>query len=255
MSTPFSVELRNVTKRYDLARGRALGLNRLQDKIMSMYSRVLAQTHRAELVECTALDGVSLQVAPGERVAVIGRNGSGKSTLLRLVAGLTLPTEGEVSVRGRVTSILSLSAGISENLTGRENIFLQGALLGISRADIERQFDEIVAFSELGKFIDAEVGCYSSGMIARLGFAVAVHVSPDILLLDEVLAVGDKDFQEKSLARMREVAHRGCSLLLVTHNPEQARAFCSQAILLEQGKIIGQGPIDDVIRQYSAKTR
>lgn len=202
-----------------------------------------------------ALRRVSLRVRPGERLGVIGRNGAGKSTLLQVIARIATPTEGSARVRGRVAPLLQLGAGFDLELSGRENIALNGALLGIRKADLARLFSSIVEFSELDAFIDAPLRTYSSGMAARLGFAMATAVRPDILLLDEVLAVGDEAFQEKCLERIRDYTSTGTTMVLVTHDAALIRQECDRAVWLDGGRMLADGPPDEVLNAYRAWIR
>ena len=197
-----------------------------------------------------ALRDVNFEVQAGEVVAVIGRNGAGKSTLLKILARITTPTLGLAEIHGRVGSLLEVGTGFHPELTGRENIFLNGAILGMRRVEIDRKFDEIVAFSEVEKFIDTPVKRYSSGMYLRLAFAVAAHLEPEILLVDEVLAVGDAEFQKKCLGKMGDVAREGRTVLFVSHNMPAVQALCSRTILLRQGTVAVDGPTGDVLREY-----
>ena len=197
-----------------------------------------------------ALRDVSFTVQPGESVAFIGMNGSGKSTVLKLISRVIAPTKGAVAVEGRVTALLELGAGFHSDLTGRENIALNGSILGLSRASIRQQFDEIVAFSELERFIDVPVRSYSSGMHMRLGFAVATAFQPDILLIDEVLAVGDQAFQDRCLHRIAEIQHRGATIVLVSHDLDSVRRLCPRALWLHQGQLQGSGPTAQITSRY-----
>ncbi len=198
-----------------------------------------------------ALKDVSFEVSQGEVVGIIGRNGAGKSTLLKILSRITEPSEGFAEVRGRVGSLLEVGTGFHPELTGRENIYLNGAILGMHRYEIERKFDEMVAFAEVEKFIDTPVKHYSSGMYLRLAFAVAAHLEPEILLVDEVLAVGDIKFQEKCLGKMNEVATEGRTVLFVSHNMAAARQLCQTGIVLEHGRVAHQGTIDSAIAYYT----
>src|SRR5204862_2694696 len=192
----------------------------------------------ANLEEVWALRDVSFEVKRGEVVGIIGRNGAGKSTLLKILSRITEPTEGKVTLRGRVASLLEVGTGFHPELTGRENIYLNGAILGMSRGEIRAKFDEIVAFAETEKFLDTPVKRYSSGMYVRLAFAVAAHLEPEILVIDEVLAVGDAEFQKKCLGKMREVARGlGRTVLFVSHNMGAVRSLCETGLLLSEGKI------------------
>ena len=197
-----------------------------------------------------AVRHVSLEIEPGEAIALVGHNGSGKSTLLKTIAGVLMPDEGEVFVQGRISPMIELGAGFDPELSGRDNIFLNGALLGFSRKQMEGKFDRIVAFSELGDFIDMPIKNYSSGMYARLGFAIAQDVEPDILIVDEVLAVGDERFQEKCKARIRDFRAAGITFCFVSHNYEAARELCPRAAVLHHGRLAFDGPIVQAWERY-----
>lgn len=196
-----------------------------------------------------ALKDISFKIDKGDRVAVIGRNGAGKSTLLKVLSRITPPTEGRVVLNGKVSSLLEVGTGFHPELTGRENIFLNGALMGMSRSEIKRKFDEIVDFADIEKFLDTPVKRYSSGMYVRLAFAVSAHLEPDILFIDEVLAVGDSRFQKKCIGKMEEVAKEGRTILFVTHNMGTV-GFCNKGILLERGQIVPTENLQDCIHQY-----
>lgn len=200
--------------------------------------------------EFWALRDVSFDIRPGEVVGVIGRNGAGKSTLLKILSRITNPTRGEVELNGRVGSLLEVGTGFHPELTGRENIFMNGAILGMSRREISRNFDAIVDFSEIERFLDTPVKRYSSGMYVRLAFAVAAHLQPEILIVDEVLAVGDAAFQQKCLGRMRDISQSGRTILFVSHNMAAVENLCGRAILLVNGEVAHDGPSSDTIRQY-----
>ena len=197
-----------------------------------------------------AVRHVSLEIEPGEAIALVGHNGSGKSTLLKTIAGVLMPDEGEVLVQGRISPMIELGAGFDPELSGRDNIFLNGALLGFSRKQMEGKFDRIVAFSELGDFIDMPIKNYSSGMYARLGFAIAQDVEPDILIVDEVLAVGDERFQEKCKARIRDFRSAGITFCFVSHNYEAARELCPRAAVLHHGRLAFDWPIGQAWERY-----
>jgi lipopolysaccharide transport system ATP-binding protein len=197
-----------------------------------------------------ALRGIDLSIARGEVVGLIGPNGSGKSTLLKLVGGITLPTAGDVRAAGRVGTLIEIGAGFHPEMTGRENVFLNGSILGMSRRELNRHFDEIVGFAELERFIDLPVKKYSSGMYVRLGFAVATLVPPDVLLVDEILSVGDLAFQRKSIARMRELKRGDTTIVFVSHNMDAVRNFCTRGVFLLDGQIAFDGATDQAIEQY-----
>src|SRR5437773_4411643 len=197
-----------------------------------------------------ALKNVSFAVAGGSTFGVIGRNGSGKSTALKLVAGITKPTSGVVRVRGRISALIELGAGFHPEISGRENVFINGIMLGLTKQEIQSRFDEIVDFAELREFIDAPVKTYSSGMYMRLGFAVAIHVDPDVLLVDEVLAVGDEAFTHKCLDKFAEFRRRGKTILLVTHSPAVVERFCDEALWLDGGRAMTHGDPKRVVGAY-----
>ena len=202
--------------------------------------------------EFWALHDVDLEIGAGQTVGLIGPNGSGKSTLLKVLSGILAPTTGTVTVRGRIASLLELGAGFNGELTGRENVYLNAAILGLTRRETERYFDDIVAFAELEPFIDNQVKHYSSGQYVRLGFAVAVHVSPDILLVDEVLAVGDESFQRKCLDKIGEFQQRGCTILFVTHALDLIPRICSRGVVLDHGRVLHDGdPVEAAERLRS----
>jgi lipopolysaccharide transport system ATP-binding protein len=197
-----------------------------------------------------ALKDVSFEVERGEVLGIIGRNGAGKSTLLKVLSRITEPTEGQAIINGRVGSLLEVGTGFHPELTGRENIYLNGAILGMTRAEIDRKFDEIVDFSGVERFIDTPVKRYSSGMYVRLAFAVAAHLDPEILLIDEVLSVGDAAFQKKCLGKMEDVSHQGRTVLFVSHNMAAVRSLCGRGILLNNGRVSGSGSASDVVTSY-----
>jgi lipopolysaccharide transport system ATP-binding protein len=203
-----------------------------------------------EIEEFWALKDLSFEIGRGEVVGVIGRNGAGKSTLLKVLSRITEPTEGRVTIKGRVASLLEVGTGFHPELTGRENIYLNGAILGMTRAEIKKKFDEIVAFAEVEKFLDTPVKRYSSGMYVRLAFAVAAHLEPEILVVDEVLAVGDAEFQKKCLGKMGEVAQAGRTVLFVSHNMSSVATICEKGMLLRTGNLVIDGPISAVLSRY-----
>ena len=246
-------------KRYRIGR-REAPYKTLRESLMSMALaparslRALAsgKSIRRETEAIWALKSVDLEVRRGEVLGVIGRNGAGKTTLLKIFARITEPTEGRVILRGRVGSLLEVGTGFHPELTGRENIYLNGAILGMRKAEIDRRFDEIVDFAEIERFLDTPVKRYSSGMYVRLAFAVAAHMDPEILLVDEVLAVGDAEFQKKCLGKMGDVARDGRTVLLVSHNMSAVRSLCPRSILIRAGQVAVADSTDDVIRSYLA---
>lgn len=200
-----------------------------------------------------ALQDVSFDLLRGQVLGIIGRNGAGKSTLLKLLSRVTTPTRGEIKIRGRVASLLEVGTGFNPELTGRENVFLNGAILGMRKSEIERQFDEIVAFSGVERYIDTPVKRYSSGMYVRLAFAVAAHLEPEILIVDEVLAVGDAEFQRKCLGKMKDVSGQGRTILFVSHNMAAVKNLCTRAILMENGRIVSSGDVEQLANEYIQK--
>jgi ABC-2 type transport system ATP-binding protein len=234
-----AVDVVEVTKRFRL----------YTEKYQSLKERVL-HAGRNPYQDFFALRDVSFEIPEGQTVGILGRNGSGKSTLLKCVSGILQPTEGKVVVRGSLAALLELGAGFQPELSGRENIYLNASLLGLSTKDVDKRFDEIVAFAELEQFIDNQVKYYSSGMYVRLGFAVAVNVDPDILVVDEVLAVGDEAFSRKCMARIKEFQDDGRTILFVTHSSDLVRQICDFAVVLSSGDMIGAGPAADAVRIY-----
>lgn len=222
------------------------------DRILSLKEFITtALRGKLKYDEFTALSGVSFDVKEGETLGLIGRNGAGKSTLLKVISGILKPTEGSVSVQGNIVPMLELGSGFDMDLTGRENIYLNGAILGYSEGFLKEKYDEIVEFSELGQFIETPIRNYSSGMLARLAFSVAAVVKPEILIVDEILSVGDAQFQEKSRARMIEMMGGGTTVLFVSHSIDQIREMCSRVIWIEQGHIKMIGPADKVCDAYA----
>ena len=222
----------------------------LRDHLSRMLKSPLSVFRRPKDETFWALKDVSLEVREGEVVGIIGRNGAGKTTLLKILSRITKPTTGWAEIHGRVGSLLEVGTGFHPELTGRENTFLSGAILGMGKVEIKRKFDEIVAFAELEKFIDTPVKHYSSGMYVRLAFAVAAHLEPEILLVDEVLAVGDASFQKKCLGKMGQVSREGRTILFVSHNVAAVKALCSKAVLMRDGAITASGTVGDVVDDY-----
>ena len=251
------IKAEKISKRYVLGHQRAKGdgLRHALTNLLHAPKQWLAQREqrrRATVEEFWALKDVSFSINRGDVVGVIGRNGAGKSTLLKILSRITEPTTGRITLDGRVASLLEVGTGFHAELSGRENIYLNGAILGMGRAEIKRKFDEIVAFSEVEKFLDTPVKRYSSGMYVRLAFAVAAHLEPEILIVDEVLAVGDQAFQKKCLGKMNEVARGGRTVFFVSHNMAVMRQLCNRGILLHHGKVKCTGDINEVMESYLA---
>lgn len=226
--------------------------NSLRDLLPALTGRMFRQRGISERDgrEFWALRDISFNVTPGEAFGIIGANGAGKSTMLKLLSRVMEPTLGSLHVEGRVSALIELAAGFHPDLTGRENIYLYGTILGMTRQEVDRKFDDIVEFSGIAEFIDTPVKRYSSGMSARLGFSVACHVDPEVLLVDEVLSVGDYAFQRKCVERMKQVIRAGASVLFVSHNLKTVAEFCSRCMLLEHGRAVSIGPVDEVIAAY-----
>lgn len=252
MTAP-AIRVTGLGKSYEL--GRAVDPHRtLREALVEGAGGVLNAirpgARRAAEPPFWALRNVSFEIAQGEAVGIIGSNGSGKSTLLKLLSRITAPTTGRGEIRGRVGSLLEVGTGFHPDLTGRENVFLNGAILGMRKSEIARKFDEIVAFAEVERFIDTPVKRYSSGMYLRLAFSVAAHLQPDVLLVDEVLAVGDAAFQQKCIGKMSDVAHEGRTVLFVSHNMDAVQRLCSRAIMIERGIVTADGDSRDVTTSY-----
>jgi lipopolysaccharide transport system ATP-binding protein len=253
MSEP-AISIENLGKRYTIGHQRANG-DGMRHAIEGAIREPLAwlrssRQKRLQQVDFWALKDVSFQIKQGEVVGIIGRNGAGKSTLLKILSRITVPTEGRIRIDGRVSSLLEVGTGFHQELTGRENIFLNGAILGMSRAEIVRKFDEIVEFSGIEEFLDTPVKRYSSGMYVRLAFAVAAHLEPEILIVDEVLAVGDAAFQKKCLGKMGSFAQSGRTVLFVSHNMEAVRSLCQRGVWLKDGRLHKDGTVDEVVEAY-----
>lgn len=252
------IKVENLSKRYEIGRQRQSGdglRHRLEDWMNpAKWFKGRNAPGERSTEDFWALKDVSFEIKQGDVVGIIGRNGAGKSTLLKILCRITEPTNGRVKMRGRVASLLEVGTGFHPELTGRENIFLNGAILGMSRVEIKKKFDEIVAFSEVEKFLDTPVKRYSSGMYVRLAFAVAAHLEPEILVVDEVLAVGDAQFQKKCIGKMQDVSDGGRTVLFVSHSITTVRRLCSRAILLGSGKIVAQGAASQILTHYQTVT-
>jgi lipopolysaccharide transport system ATP-binding protein len=246
-----AIRVKDLSKRFKIGSGK-VHYDTLRDELVGSLRSLFRRNGRSSKGEDTfwALKDISLEIKKGEVVGIIGRNGAGKSTLLKILSRITEPTSGFADIHGRVASLLEVGTGFHGELTGRENIFLNGAILGMRKAEINRKFDEIVAFSEVEKFIDTPVKHYSSGMYVRLAFAVAAHLEPEILLVDEVLAVGDTAFQRKCLGKMGDVARGGRTILFVSHNMAAVESLCDVAYMLERSQLVRSGKTAEVIEAY-----
>ena len=247
------IEVKNISKKYIISHRleKYYTLRETLTNLVKVPLKMLKQKRKAKKEEFWALKDINFSVLPGETIGIIGRNGAGKSTLLKILSQITPPTSGLIHMRGRVASLLEVGTGFHPELTGRENIFLNGSILGMKRWEIRKKFNEIVAFAEIEKFLDTPVKRYSSGMFVRLAFAVAAHLEPEILIVDEVLAVGDIQFQKKCLGKMDEIAkQQGRTVLFVSHNLGAIRSLCAKGILLESGKLKFFGDIDKTITSY-----
>lgn len=259
MSEELAIKIEHVSKQYRLG---AIGGGTLKGDLQSWWAHVRGKEDPNSIVgsktdirigeKFLALDDINLEVKKGEAIGIIGRNGAGKSTLLKLLSRVTAPTEGKISIDGRIASMLEVGTGFHPELTGRENIYMNGAILGMTRAEIDKKFDQIVEFSEVAKFIDTPVKRYSSGMYVKLAFSVAAHLDSEIMIMDEVLAVGDMAFQKKCLERMRTAAkEEGRTVLYVSHNMNTIRQLCDRCVVLDHGKIVFDGDVERAIAVYS----
>ncbi|OMH27056.1 ABC transporter ATP-binding protein [Tersicoccus phoenicis] len=239
-ATPLAITVRDVRKDFVLRHTRSM-------KEAFMW---LIKGRRGDLSEkFTAIDDVSFDVHEGEAVALLGLNGSGKSTMLKMISGVMMPDSGLVATRGRVAGLIEVGAGFHPDLTGRDNVYLNGAILGMTASELDEKFDAIVEFSEIGQFIDTEVKFYSSGMYLRLAFAVAIHTTPDVFLVDEILAVGDEPFQKKCMDKIAELIAAGHTLVVVSHELDKVADICDRGILLEHGRKVVDGSVTDAIKR------
>jgi ABC-type polysaccharide/polyol phosphate transport system ATPase subunit len=241
MDVPVAIRVENVTQRFRVIHERP-------DTLRELFAKFLR--HRVSYHDFDAVKNLSLEIPKGQMLGLIGRNGSGKSTLLKIIAGVYRPTSGRVQVSGTLAPLIELGTGFHHELTGRENILLNGLLMGYSKREMENRERSIIDFAEIGEFIDAPVKQYSSGMYMRLAFAVATEVDPDILLLDEILAVGDASFRQKCFERIEAFRQAGKTIVFVTHDMQQVQKYCDRAVLLEKGEIMAQGETDEVIKAY-----
>lgn len=246
MDKDVAISVKNVSMTFNLNKEK---IDNLKEYVIKLLTRKL------EYKKFYALKDINIEVKKGEHLAILGLNGAGKSTLLKAIVGVYKPVTGTIEKSGVIAPLLELGAGFEPNYTGEENIYLYGSILGYDREYIKERFDDIVEFSELGNFIKVPIKNYSSGMRARLGFSIATAVEPDILILDEVLSVGDAAFKKKSLAKVQSMFDKGVTVLFVSHSIEQVREICDKAILLEHGRIIAQGDVEDVIPIYIQKTK
>ena len=243
----FAIKVENLSKRYIIKHGQPAGSlkeliehyrRQLFRKVMPKFKGDGVDPYQVTTEEFWALKDVSFEIPKGAKLGVLGRNGAGKSTLLKILSQITEPTSGRICINGEISSLLEMGTGFHPELSGRENVFLNGAILGMGRTEIMRKFDEIVAFSEIEKFIDTPYKHYSSGMQARLAFSVAAHLDPDIMILDEVLAVGDVSFQRKCLVKMQAISDSGATIIFVNHGVEAIKQFCNHAIVLDHGQLV-----------------
>lgn len=247
-----AISIKNISKKYVLSHKKKKYQN-LKETLNGFVQEFFTSKEEQETKEVFwALRGVSFDIEQGDRVGIVGSNGAGKSTLLKVLSRITEPTHGEVKVRGRMASLLEVGTGFHPELTGRENIFLNGAILGMRQDEIRKQFDAIVDFAGIEKFLDTPVKRYSSGMYVRLGFAIAAHLEPEILIVDEVLAVGDSEFQKKSLGKMKDVSSSGRTVLFVSHNATAIQGLCNKAAFLQKGNLVKYGEVGEVLHDYMA---
>lgn len=250
------ITVENISKQYIIDHQKGKGANTLRDVIAENFRQLFGKGKEQTGItreEFWALRDVSFSIEQGDRVGIVGHNGAGKSTMLKILSKIIEPTTGSVRIRGRVASLLEVGTGFHPELTGRENIYLNGSLLGMTRSEIRKQFDEIVAFAGVEKFLDTPVKRYSSGMYVRLGFAISAHLDPEIMIVDEVLAVGDAEFQKKSLGKMRDNSASGRTIIFVSHNLTAVQALCNKTLYFEKGRLIEQGETNQVIASYLSK--
>jgi len=246
------ISVKNVTKEYRLG---ALSTGAFITDVIDMGKSLLNRDFHSEKEILKAVNNVSFDVFDGDILGVVGGNGAGKSTLLKLLSRITIPTKGEIEIKGKMSSLLEVGTGFHPELTGRENIYLNGTILGMSKFEIDSKLDQIIEFSGVEKFLDTPVKRYSSGMVVRLGFSVAAFLEPDILVVDEVLAVGDSAFQEKCLGRLKDISSKGQVVLFVSHNLQSLKKLCTRGILIQNGKLVLDSTIENVLESYVSKTQ
>ncbi len=245
-----AISIENISKKYILSHKKKKYQN-LKESVSGFFGELFTSKDEEETKEVFwALRNVSFDIEQGDRIGIVGSNGAGKSTLLKILSRITEPTSGQVKVNGRMASLLEVGTGFHPELTGRENIFLNGAILGMKQQEIRSQFDEIVSFAGIEKFLDTPVKRYSSGMYVRLGFAIAAHLEPEILIVDEVLAVGDSEFQKKCLGKMKDVSSSGRTILFVSHNATAIQGLCNKAAFLQKGNLVKYGEVGEVLHDY-----
>ncbi|HEX3096697.1 MAG TPA: ABC transporter ATP-binding protein, partial [Usitatibacter sp.] len=251
-----AIQVAGLSKCYDIRHENREKYVALRDVLAARFRSLVSggmHSRSGSVEQFWALRDVTFDVNPGDRIGIIGRNGAGKSTLLKLLSRITEPSRGRIGIAGRVASLLEVGTGFHPELTGRENIFLNGVILGMKRSEIRRHFDEIVAFAEIERFLDTPVKRYSSGMYVRLAFAVAAHLEAEILIVDEVLAVGDAAFQEKCLSKMRNVTSSGRTVLFVSHNMAAIKRLCERSMLIERGEVVHDGPTSGTVEEYERR--
>lgn len=245
-----AISIENISKKYILSHKKKKYQN-LKESVSGFLGELFTSKDEEETKEVFwALKNINFDIEQGDRIGIVGSNGAGKSTLLKILSRITEPTSGQVKVNGRMASLLEVGTGFHPDLTGRENIFLNGAILGMKQQEIKRQFDEIVSFAGIEKFLDTPVKRYSSGMYVRLGFAIAAHLEPEILIVDEVLAVGDSEFQKKCLGKMKDVSNSGRTILFVSHNSTAIQGLCNKAAFLQKGSLVKYGEVGEVLHDY-----
>jgi lipopolysaccharide transport system ATP-binding protein len=245
------IEVENLGKKYKISHEENVMYSSIRNELTKSVKSIFSSNKKKTVEEFWALKNISFQLKEGERIGIIGKNGAGKSTLLKMLSRVVFPTEGKIFLNGQIASLLEVGTGFHPELTGRENIFLNGVLLGMRKKEIEKKFDEIVSFSEVENFLDTPVKRYSSGMFVKLAFSVAAHMEPDVLIIDEVLSVGDAAFQKKSIAKMQEISNKeGRTILFVSHNMDALQTLCPTSIYLKNGQMQAVGNTLEIIKNY-----